>query len=165
MFRGLEGWFFVSSSSSFLNWWVLCCANSWLPHNVKYFWLYFIYVYTISDGFIRPVLVHSTADVTSTCRLQDPTNCDFEEQNLHSFYSKHCVLLPNSSGHTHCLMLKVRTNSTFFLNILPLLESFSLEINFLLYDLQFTHKVPVPHDCVSIGHPARLSGSRGWDRC
>lgn len=92
---------------------------------------YFIYVYTTSDGFIRPVLVHSTADVTSTCRLQDPTNCGFEEQNLHSFYSKHCVLLPNSSGHTHRRMLKVRTNSTLFLNILPLLGSFSLAINFL----------------------------------
>lgn len=82
---------------------------------LKHFWLYFLSVYTISDGFIRPVLVHSTADVTSTCRLQDATNCGFEEQNLHSFYSKHCVLLPNSSGHTHCRMLKVRTYSIFFL--------------------------------------------------
>lgn len=125
------------------------------------FYLYIQFQMDLYDQFLYTPLQTSLLPVVCkiprTVVLRNKTYTVFTA-NIVS-YSRTLLVIPIA------VCLKYEHIASFSLNILPLLGSFSFEIIFLIiYDLPFTHKVPVPHDCVSIGHPARLSGSRGWDR-
>lgn len=74
-------------------------------------------------------------------------------------YSRTILVIPIAI----CLKYE-HTVVAFFSKVPDISALFSL-VNtiFLKYDMQI-HKVPVPYDSASIGHPARLPGSRGWNR-